>query len=654
MSPAPAPVSTAEPISPAPSPTAPAPAFTALHLRLVLVALGLLCLALSLAAKWLRPDQADVFSLWAMLGLGLAALPVLFDSLTSLKADGFEATKYYMDQFVALAILACFATGQYATGTIVAAILIVGQMLEEHTTLGVEEAVNSLLKLSRVKARLISSGSQPSTLNSQRGSASAETLVDAASLRTGDRVRALPGDTIAADGVIATGLTTLDQASITGESLPVDAAPGSVVYAGTTNLTGAIEFTVSRTGTDTVIGRVTSIVDEAKTSRAPVMRLIDEYTRYYMPLVLIIAGFVLFFTHNVDRAIAVIIVAMPCAFVLASPSAMVAALAVASRLGVLVKSSRFFEAAQSIDTVVFDKTGTLTTGRLRVTALQPAPGLTEENLLALAASLEAHSTHPIARAILAEAEQRKIAFDHTLRIEEIAGRGLRGGGLIAGRRSWLEEQGVLIPADFNDTAAASTLYLARDGQFAGAILFADTIRPEAAAAIAALRRLGIEEFVMLTGDRAAVAAVIAREAGITRFRADCLPEEKLAEVRALKAAGRRVLVIGDGVNDAPALAAGDLGVAMGALGSDIAIKTADVALMGSDLRHLPRWIALSDRTLRIINQNLLWGFAFIALFVALSAFGVISPILAAVLHEFSAFFVIFNSARLLRFDEQAD
>ncbi|HEY1108717.1 MAG TPA: HAD-IC family P-type ATPase, partial [Opitutaceae bacterium] len=390
-------------------------AFTSLHVRLILVAVGLLCLGLSAAAKWLRPDQADVFALWSMIGLGLAAIPVLIDSLTSLKADGFEATKYYMDQFVALAILACFAIGQYATGTIVAAILIVGQILEEHTTLGVEEAVKSLTRLSRVKAR--------------RQSATGEELVDAAELRTGDRVRVLPGDTIPADGQIASGLTTLDQASITGESLPVDAQPGSPVYAGTTNLSGAIEFVVAQTGGDTVIGRVTQIVEEAKTSRAPVMRLIDDYTRYYMPLVLIVAGFVLFFTRDVERAISVIIVAMPCAFVLASPSAMVAALAVASRLGILVKSPRFFEAASSIDTVVFDKTGTLTTGQLRVIAVRPAAGLTEEQLLALAAALEAHSTHPVARAVVAEAQRRGVTYQTSATIEESAGRGVRGGGI---------------------------------------------------------------------------------------------------------------------------------------------------------------------------------------------------------------------------------
>jgi len=615
----------------------------------VLVALGLLCLALSVVMPWLRPDQADVFSLWAMLGLGLAAIPVLIDSLTSLKADGFEATKYYMDQFVALAILACFAIGQYATGTIVAAILIVGQILEEHTTLGVEEAVRSLTRLSRVKARRLSR--HPLDDKSAGAAEATEELVDARELRVGDGVRVLPGDTVPADGRIVSGVTTLDQASITGESLPVEAEAGSAVYAGTTNVSGVFEFAVTKTGDDTVIGRVSHIVEEAKTSRAPVMRLIDDYTRYYMPLVLIIAGFVLFFTREVDRAIAVIIVAMPCAFVLASPSAMVAALAVASRLGILVKSSRFFEAAQSIDTVVFDKTGTLTTGQLRVLQVVPAAGITEPDLLALAAALETGSTHPVARAIVAEAHQRGVKFERAAGIEEVAGRGVRSRHFAAGRRTWLESLGVTIPADVTDTANASTLYLARDGFFAGTILLADAMRAETQAAAASLRALGIEEFVMLTGDRAAVAEDIAREAGITRFRAECLPEQKLEEVRAPKAAGRRVLVVGDGVNDAPALAAGDLGVAMGALGSDVAIKTADVALMGNDLRHLPQFIALSDRTLRIINQNLLWGLAFIALFVALSAFGVISPILAAVLHEFSAFFVIFNSARLLRFDE---
>lgn len=617
--------------------------FFSLHpgsVRAFLVGVGILALILSKILAWLRPDQADVHALWAMAGLALAALPVVFDSLTSLKADGFEATKYYMDQFVALAVLACFATGQYATGTIVAAILIIGQILEERATLGVEEAIASLTKIARVQARRILTDGT-------------EERIDAAHLQDGDRIRLFPGDTVPADAEIMQGVTTLDQASITGESLPADAIQGDRIYAGTTNLTGAVEAKVLHTGTDTVLGRVTSIVEEAKTSRAPVMRLIDDYTRYYMPLILIITGFVLFFTHDIQRAISVIIVAMPCAFVLASPSAMVAALAVASRMGVLVKSSRFFEAAREIDTIVFDKTGTLTTGKLKVVSLHPVDGLTEESLLLDAAMLESRSTHPVAKAIGAAATEHGLdvpAVDFP--IEEFPGLGVAGGELLAGRSDFLSRRGVEIPHEHvSEAENLSTLHLSRGDRYLGAIRLSDTLRAESWRTIADLRGLGIEEFVMLTGDHANVAERIASEAGITRFRAHCLPEEKLAEVRALKENGHQVLVVGDGVNDAPALAAGHLGVAMGALGSDVAIKTADVALMGNDLRHLAHFVRLSDRTLRIINQNLLWGFVLILVFVVVSSMGLVSPIVAACLHELSAFFVIFNSARLLRFDE---
>ncbi|BCU78031.1 cation-translocating P-type ATPase [Luteolibacter sp. LG18] len=625
--------------SAAPDSPAPLPALQpgAIHVRAILVALGLALLGLSRLAGWLQPGQADLHQLWAMAGLALAAVPVLIDSLTSLKADGFEATKYYMDQFVALAILACFATAQYATGTLVAAILIIGQILEERATLGVEEAIQALTRITRTQARrMLASGT--------------EEAIDAALLQAGDTIRLRPGDTVPADAEILLGTTTLDQASITGESLPVDAAPGTRIYAGTTNLTGAIEARVTTTGHDTVLGRVTSIIEEAKSSRAPVMRLIDQYTRYYMPLVLIIAGFVLFFTRDVQRSISVIIVAMPCAFVLASPSAMVAALAVAARMGILVKSSRFFEVAREIDTVVFDKTGTLTTGRLQVTGTHPAEGFTGDDLLALAAALETGSTHPVARAILAEADRRGLPWDRGIEVTEFPGLGVGGGGILAGRRGWLESQGVTIPAGFAPETSASSLHVARDGRHAGCLLLADTLRPESPETVAALRDLGIERLVMLTGDHPAVAAAISSQAGVDHYRASCLPAEKMEEVRALKAAGRKVMVVGDGVNDAPALAAGDLGIAMGALGSDVAIKTSDIALMGNDLRHLAGFIQLSDRTLRIINQNLLWGFVLIVVMIVVSSLGLVSPIAAACLHEFSAFLVIFNSARLLRFD----
>jgi Cd2+/Zn2+-exporting ATPase len=603
-----------------------------LRQRLTLIFVGLALGGACGLLRVLRPDQPEVAGLLIAIGAVVIAWPIVRDALAGMGATGYGAAKFYMDQFITLAVAACFATGRYVTGGVVALILVVGQLLEERSVLGVREAVESLLKLSRVRARRLRDGR--------------EEEVDATELAVGDRVRVLPGETVPADGCVQSGTSTMDQAHITGESLPVEVEVGGTVFAGTVNVTGSLEVEVTRTGDATVIGRVRQIVEEAQQSRAPIVRLTEEYARYYTPLVLLIAGFVLFFTRDFDRAIAVIIVSIPCAFVLAGPSAMVAALATASRLGILVKSVRFFEAATTIDTVVFDKTGTLTTGQLSV---QRA----EDEALALAAAAARHSTHPVSRAVVATAERRGLVVDEATGIEELPGRGLRavvgGRAVRIGRAGWLRQEGVAV-ADGDGADHLSALHVAADGRLAGVIYLADTLRGEAKPLGAALRAEGVEQVVMLTGDRAGVARMIAAELEIDDVRAECLPEQKLAAVNELKEQGRQVLVLGDGVNDAPALAAGHVGVAMGALGSDVAIRTADVALMSGNLARLPQFLALSRRTVQVINQNMLWGLAFIALFILGSSFGFISPIMAAVLHEFSAFFVIFNSARLLRFE----
>jgi len=602
--------------------------------------LGLVFTGVALGLAWavvraLRPDQIEVATLFIAAGTLVIALPILRDTLAGIRGSGFEAPRFYMDQFITLAVAACFATGRFVTGGVVALILVVGQILEERSVLGVREAVESLLKLSRVKARRL------------RGSA--EESVDAEQLAVGDRVRVLPGETIPADGNVLTGASAVNQAHITGESLPVEVEPGGPVFAGTSNLTGSLEVEVTRTGDATVIGRVRQIVAEAQESRAPIMRLTEEYTRYYTPLVLLLAGFVLFFTRDFDRAIAVIIVSIPCAFVLAGPSAMVAALATASRLGILVKSVRFFEAATTVDTVVFDKTGTLTTGEL---AVQRGDDAT----VAWAAAVARHSTHPVSRAVAAEAARRGLALAAVTGIVEVAGRGVRGevaGQTVrVGRAAWLRQEGVALPESDGTAGEWSALHVALATAPVGVIYLADTVRAEARGVCVALRERGVEQVVMLTGDRAGVARVIGAELGIADVRAECLPEQKLAAVNELKAANRQVMVVGDGVNDAPALAAGHLGVAMGAMGSQVAIQTADVALMTGNLTRLVQFHALSHQTVRIINQNMLWGMVFIAVFVLGASFGLINPIVGALLHEFSAFFVIFNSARLLRFDAE--
>jgi Zn2+/Cd2+-exporting ATPase len=608
--------------------------------RLTLVLLGGVCLILSGILRWLRPAQNDLAVAWSMLGAIITALPIFRDALLGFRSKAFANTEFYMNQFITLAVIACFVTQQYVVGGVVAIILLLGHILEDRSMLGTNEAINSLLHLSRVSARRVRNG--------------AEEEVDAESLGEGEIVRVRPGDTMPADGLVLSGFSTVNQATITGESLPVEVEAGTTVFAGTSNLTGLIEVRVTRTGTQTVLGRVKEIVEEAQQTRAPIVRLTEEYARYYMPLILLIAGFVLFFTKDVQRAISVIVVSIPCTFVLAGPSAMVAALAAASRMGILVKSVRFFEVANDIDTVVFDKTGTLTTGELRVAAITPNDGMAENELLALVAAVEQHSTHPIARAVMAEAQDRQLEIGDAEHVQEKHGHGLlaRVGQLdvLVGRGSWLREQAIEIPQKERNFDDLSALHVGVNRKLAGIIYLSDTVRAEAKNVSANLRQSGVDHLMMLTGDRRTAAESIAEHVGMTEFEADCLPEQKQEAVHKLKAAGRKVMVVGDGVNDAPALAAGDLSVAMGALGSDVAIQTADIALMASDLRRVPHFLALSDKALRIINQNMLCGFAFIGAAIVLSGVGLIPPIAAAFVHEFGAFFVIFNSARLLRFE----
>lgn len=607
------------------------------RLRLLFVATALL--VASVITRLFRPDQEGIAGALALIGALTVAVPIVTGLITAIRSTGFAATQFYMDQYVVLALAACLATEKYFTGGIVAIVLVFGQMMEERTTVGVEMALSKLRQLSQIRAR--------------RKVADSEEDIDATELVVDDTIRILPGESIPADAVILSGRALIDQSRVTGESVPVEAGPGSTIYAGTTNLNGAIEAKVTGAGGGTVLGRVQAIIREAKESESPIISLAEDYARYYTPLILLIAASVFFFTQDIERAIAVLVVSIPCAFVLASPSAMVSAIAAGSRMGLLIKSVRHLESARLVDTVVFDKTGTLTLGKLELEdTLIHTSDLDAEAALRIAAAIEGNSNHPVARAI-----SNAVAPENRPTVEaftEHPGRGLEavieGRNVIIGRPSFLEASGITPAITPSDFIRHSLVLLAVDGRHAATFLLADRIRPEAAGTLARLRELGITDFIMLTGDRPEVARNIAERIGITEFQADCLPEDKVARIRQLKAAGRKVMVVGDGLNDAPALAEGDLGVAMGALGNDVTIHTSDVALMSNDLRRLPDLLVLSAKTVGIINQNLLCGFAFIMLAITLSTLGFINPVAAAFFHEFSAFFVIFNSARLLRFD----
>ena len=607
--------------------------------RLGLLFVSTALMLASVLSGWLRPEQELVRQSLALVAALIVAIPIVSGLINAIRSTGFAATQFYMDQYVVLALAACLATEKYLTGAIVAIVLLFGQMLEERTTVGVEMALAKLRQLAKIRAR--------------RKSGDSHTEVEATELRPGDEIRILPGEAVPADATILTGHALIDQSTITGESVPVEVGPGSDIFAGTNNLNGAIDARVTGTGQDTVMGRVQSIIEEAKESEAPIISLAEDYARYYTPLILLIAASVFFFTQEIERAIAVLVVAIPCAFVLASPSAMVSAIAAASRMGLLVKSVRHLESARLTDTVVFDKTGTLTEGKLELEeTVVHSENYDATSILRLAAAIESQSNHPIARAISQKVPENErptvtaLTEHHGLGLEGI----IEGKTILIGRPSFLEKSGVALAIDPAIHTRHSLVLIAVDGSHVGTFLLADRIRPEAKETLDRLRALGITDFVMLTGDRTEVAETIAARVGITDFKANCLPQDKVDHIRALKAAGKKVMVVGDGLNDAPALAEGDLGVAMGALGNDVTVHTSDVALMSGDLRRLADLLLLSSKTVNIINQNLLCGFAFIIIAIALSSLGFVNPIAAAFFHEFSAFFVIFNSARLLRFD----
>jgi Cd2+/Zn2+-exporting ATPase len=538
--------------------------------------------------------------------------------------------------------------GGFQTAGIVAFFMLLGEIIETRTAAGARASIQSLIKLTPTKARRLSGGN--------------EVEVAVSELKVGDIIRIRPGDNIAADGQIVSGQGSINQANITGESLPVDKGVGEAVFAGTINMNGLLEVKVSKAGEDTTLGRVRDLILAAEKTKLPFMRIIDQYMGYYTPLVLIIAALVWGFTQDLNRVITILIVACPCAFILATPTAMVAALSAAARLGILVKNIADLEAAARITAFVFDKTGTLTTGRLAVSRLNPLDGIAPAELLRCAASAEQFSNHPTARSITALAQQAGVPLAQVSDFKETAGRGVSalidGQRILVGRATFLKDQGVLgdlfASVDLDETAGYSLLFVARDGHCIGWVGLQDQTRPEAAEALEQLRASGIRRITMVSGDRRPVAERVAQEIGVTEVVAECLPQDKVEYVRQTKAKGHRVAVIGDGVNDAPALASGDISIAMGAAGSEVAINSATIALMNNDLRRLPFLIRLSRMARTIINQNFLFGVVFIIGGMAAASFGYLNPIVAAILHNVGSLFVVFNSARLVRQGEELE
>ena len=546
-----------------------------------------------------------------------------------------------MELLVGIAIIACVFNKDMILALLIPLILNVVHLLEERSIMGGREVIDNLVKMQQRTATLLEGET--------------ETEVDASSLQIGQRIVVKPGMGIPIDGVILSGQTNIDQKSLTGEPHPAFAKEGDTVYAGTTNLDGRIVVEVQKAYENTTFSKILQLLEQSEGISMPESRLIDRFLAGYIPFVLGVAAAVSLITRDITQAIAILVVSCPCGQMLVNSAPMIAALSAATKRGILIKNSKFIEELTKIDTVVFDKTGTITKGELTLTDVQDAGGgYTREDLLQMAASLASASNHPVSRAVLTAVDA---PIDHDLSVTEVSGGGMEGqypdGSVLRfGRGEWLQKLGVTIPEDFPANATGSVSYLAKDTTLLGCLCFNDTERENAAETVEQLKELGVRETVMLTGDRQAPAEEIRAKLGIDRVYAQLLPQDKLEKLRQISAGEHNVLAVGDGINDALALREADVGIAMGAMGSDVAIESADIALMNNNLTNIPFVMDLARRTRRVIYQNLVLSISVSVVMIALSAFGVISALAGSVLHNFGAFAVLLNSSRILREEQK--
>ena len=613
---------------------------------------GLLIVGL---VEWKLFEMEVVGNLIIAIASIIVSLPIFVTAIYGIFTRDADAHAM-MEQLVALATLAAMMNQQFIVATLIPIIMNLGHFLEERSILGAQAAIDGLKTLQARNATLL-------------GEDGSQTEVDPNTLKVNDLILVRPGDIIAADGEITEGTSTIDQSSITGESLPEDVTVGKNVFAGTINMTGVLKIRVTKTGEKTALGRVMELLQEAENAKTPVMKLIEKYATYYIPIILTIAGVVLFLTRDIDRAMAVLVVGCPGALVLAGPTAMIAALAAASKLGILIKNTRFLEALSNIDTVVLDKTGTVTIGHLQLSGMVLKDSANEKDLMVEALRCATGSRHPASKAIVKAAQDRDITMltPPSAAIQEVPGKGVvlkeTSETTWLGRFGWLEEEGfdmtgceALIPENFIGTTVWLGRRITDDSgstrdEIGGCFLMADRPRPEACEALQEMRDLGIERCVLLTGDRRATAEEIGKFLNMDQVIAEVLPSQKLDVVAQEKASGRSVMMVGDGVNDAPALASGDVGIALGAVASDIALQSADIALMTNDLRRLPMTIRLSRATQMTIHVNIIVGLGMTFFFIWLASLGVINSLTSALLHNVGEAFVIINSARLLKFHD---
>jgi Cd2+/Zn2+-exporting ATPase/Cu+-exporting ATPase len=542
-----------------------------------------------------------------------------------------------------LGIIGALAIGQYAAAAVIVFFMRLADFIEGYTTERSRQAIEELMKLA------------PETARVERDGTELELAVDA--VRRGDVVLVKPGERIPVDGLVLDGYATVNQAPITGESVPVAKTAGAEVFAASICERGALRVRTERVGAETTFGQILRLVEQAESSKAPVQRFADRFTAYYIPVVVAVALATYLVGGSATAAVATVLVACSCAIAMATPITVLAAVGNAARRGIVVKGGRYLEALARVDTVVMDKTGTVTVGQPEVTEVVPLDGEAEADVLALAASLERRSEHPLAEGIARAAAERGLPLLEPKDFRVYPGAGV--AGMVDGAEAWcgterlMARAGIVVPdavrSRLHSLAAGgqSVVLLARGGRPTALVALADTIRPEVASALDGLRALGVRHLLLLTGDRREVAAAVAGKLGL-EFEAEVLPAEKLGVIARLQGQGRVVAMVGDGINDAPALAQADVGIAMGAAGTDAAIEAAHVALMRDDWKMVPEAVRIGRRAFRTIKQNLWFTAAYNVVGILLAATGWLPPIAAAAAQALPDVAVMLNASRLLR------
>ena len=543
---------------------------------------------------------------------------------------------------ISIAMFAAIAIGDlFAAGEVVF-IMAIGAILEEMTTDRAKKGLKKLISLAPTKGRRIKLGK--------------EEIIPAEEINKDDIIRILPGEAIPVDGIIINGETSVDQSIMTGESLPVDKGIGDEVFSGTINRFGAIDITATKVGQDSSLQKLIRMVQDAENKQAPMQRLADKCASYLVPVALLIAIAAYVFTGNIVKAVTVLVVFCPCALVLATPTAIMAAIGQATKHGVIIKSGEALEKMGKVDTIAFDKTGTLTYGRLEVSDIIPFDKeFTQNDLLSLTASAESKSEHPLGKAIVNYAKENNIPITESNRFKMTAGKGIfaevSGRELFCGNEKYILENNVIISENIHNELeklrlqGKALIIVAENNKCIGVIALSDVIKPEAKDMISRLNQMHTKT-VLLTGDNNKAAEYFAQQTGINEVRSELLPEEKVKNIEDIRKTGKKVCMIGDGVNDAPALKTADVGVAMGSMGSDIAVEAADIALMSDDISKIPYLKRLSNATVSTIKLSITLSMCINFVAIILSLLGLLNPTTGALVHNAGSCFVVLIAALL--------